>query len=51
VYLPLFADGSGVAFGTLQAGNVEAMSKWMLDARLIGAPVMPARYGTNRFIP
>jgi NitT/TauT family transport system substrate-binding protein/putative hydroxymethylpyrimidine transport system substrate-binding protein len=51
VYLPLFADSEGVAFGTLQAPNVEAMSRWMVDARLIGAPVAPGRYGTNRFIP
>ena len=51
VYLPLFANGEGVAFGTLQATNVEAMSKWMVAAGLIRAPVTPARYGANRFIP
>ena len=51
VYLPLFANGEGVAFGTLQATNVEAMSKWMVAAGLIRAPVTPTRYGANRFIP
>jgi putative hydroxymethylpyrimidine transport system substrate-binding protein len=57
VYLPLFADnhavagGHAVAFGTLQSANVEAMSKWMVGAGLIGAPIAPARYGTNEFLP
>jgi putative hydroxymethylpyrimidine transport system substrate-binding protein len=56
VYLPLFANGtaaggSGVAFGTLQGANVEAMSKWMLGAGLIHAPIAPTRYGTNEFLP
>lgn len=57
VYLRLFADnhavagGSGVAFGTLQTASVAAMSKWMLASGLIGAPIAPARYGTNRFLP
>ncbi len=57
VYLPLFADnhavagGHAVAFGTLQAANVEAMSRWMAGAGLIKAPIPPARYGTNEFLP
>lgn len=57
VYLPLFADdravagASGVAFGTLQSPNVVAMSKWMVGAGLNKAPIVPARYGTNRFLP
>jgi NitT/TauT family transport system substrate-binding protein/putative hydroxymethylpyrimidine transport system substrate-binding protein len=54
-YLPLFAAGGGgagtVPFGTLQPGNVRAMSDWMLANRLIAAPVSPARYGTNAFLP
>jgi putative hydroxymethylpyrimidine transport system substrate-binding protein len=61
VYEPLFAgagarDGDGgsgatVPFGTLQSANVAAMSAWMLDNHLIRAPIPPARYGTNRFLP
>jgi ABC-type nitrate/sulfonate/bicarbonate transport system substrate-binding protein len=55
-YLPLFAaagaNGSGrVPFGELQAGNVRAMSDWMLANHLIAAPVTPVRYGTNAFVP
>lgn len=51
LYLPLFKGVSGVPFGTLQAANIRAMSSWMLGAGLIHAPIAPARYGTNRFIP
>lgn len=51
VYLPLFAAGHIVPFGTLQPANTAAMSKWMLGAGLIHAPVSPARYGTNAFLP
>ncbi len=55
-YLPLFAGagtgGAGtVPFGTLAAANVRAMSNWMLANHLIAAPVSPARYGTNTFVP
>jgi putative hydroxymethylpyrimidine transport system substrate-binding protein len=49
-YLPLFA-GAGAAFGTLETDNLQAMSSWMLATGLISAPVKPARYGTNRFLP
>jgi putative hydroxymethylpyrimidine transport system substrate-binding protein len=57
-YLPLFAPPRSstagrrtVPFGTLQARNLEAMSSWMLANGLIGAPIAPGRYGTNRFLP
>ena len=51
VYLPLFSGGGRIPFGTLQARNVAAMSAWMLQSGLIDAPVAPARYGTDRFLP
>jgi NitT/TauT family transport system substrate-binding protein/putative hydroxymethylpyrimidine transport system substrate-binding protein len=47
-YLPLFSDGGAVPFGTLRAGNIAAMSSWMVANGLIGAPVSPGRYGINR---
>jgi putative hydroxymethylpyrimidine transport system substrate-binding protein len=55
-YLPLFAarsprGGERIPFGTLQAGNLRAMSSWMLANHLIAAPIAPERYGTNRFLP
>ncbi|HZL49170.1 MAG TPA: ABC transporter substrate-binding protein [Solirubrobacteraceae bacterium] len=55
VYLPLFTgrsgDGAGgVAFGTLQSGNVAAMSTWMVENHLIKSPISPKRYGTNQFL-
>jgi ABC-type nitrate/sulfonate/bicarbonate transport system substrate-binding protein len=51
VYLPLFATGHNTPFGTLRDANVAAMSKWMLAAGLIHAPIAPTRYGTNEFVP
>jgi NitT/TauT family transport system substrate-binding protein/putative hydroxymethylpyrimidine transport system substrate-binding protein len=50
-YLPLFADGGRVKFGTLQSRNVRALSSWMLTHKLIGSAISPVRYGTNRFLP
>ena len=35
--------GGGVPFGTLQSPNVAAMSAWMLQSRLIHAPISPER--------
>jgi putative hydroxymethylpyrimidine transport system substrate-binding protein len=51
VYLPLFDGGGRTPFGTLEEGNVAAMSAWMVKSGLIAQPVAPARYGTDRFIP
>jgi putative hydroxymethylpyrimidine transport system substrate-binding protein len=51
VYLPLFAAGHTVPFGTIQPGSVQAMSTWMVGAGLLGGPIAPGRYGTNRFLP
>lgn len=48
---PLARGGAPVAFGTLRPAALAALSSWMVANRLIGAPVSPARYGTNRFLP
>ncbi|MGH2913021.1 MAG: ABC transporter substrate-binding protein [Solirubrobacteraceae bacterium] len=50
-YLPLFAPPHDGSFGVIQAPNVRAMSSWMAAAGLIDAPLAPARYGTNAFLP
>lgn len=50
-YLPLFDEGGKVPLGELQPQRIEALSRWMLAHRLIGAPVPFSRYGTNRFVP
>jgi ABC-type nitrate/sulfonate/bicarbonate transport system substrate-binding protein len=53
-YLPLFGAhtaSGGMPFGSLQAGNVEGMSRWMLANGLIERPVSAGRYGTNAFLP
>ena len=49
--LPLFNDRGAVPFGRLQAPSIRSMSAWMLANGLIRAPITPARYGTNRFLP
>jgi putative hydroxymethylpyrimidine transport system substrate-binding protein len=51
VYLPLFAAEHDGSFGTIQAPDVQAMSTWMTAAGLASAPIDPARYGTNAFLP
>jgi ABC-type nitrate/sulfonate/bicarbonate transport system substrate-binding protein len=50
-YLPLFDDKGRVTFGTLQPRNIAALSRWMLEHRLIRTRISPARYGTDRFLP
>jgi putative hydroxymethylpyrimidine transport system substrate-binding protein len=50
-YLPLFADGGAVPFGTLQPARIAELSSWMVRNGLIGAPIAPARYGTDALLP
>jgi putative hydroxymethylpyrimidine transport system substrate-binding protein len=50
-YLPLFADGGAVPFGTLQPARIAELSSWMVHHGLIGAPLTFARYGTDAFLP
>jgi putative hydroxymethylpyrimidine transport system substrate-binding protein len=50
-YLPLFADGGAVPFGTLQPAHIAALSRWMLANDLIAAAVPFSRYGTDAFLP
>jgi putative hydroxymethylpyrimidine transport system substrate-binding protein len=51
VYRPLFDEAGRVPFGTLRPSRIEELSAWMVRNRLIGAPITPARYGTNAFLP
>jgi len=50
-YVPLFAGEGRVALGTIQPRAVLALSRWMTENHLIHAPIAPAVYGTNRFVP
>jgi putative hydroxymethylpyrimidine transport system substrate-binding protein len=50
-YLSLFDDSGHAPLGKIQAGNVRAMSEWMLGAHLIAHGVTPSRYATNAFVP
>lgn len=49
-YLPLFAEGGRVPFGTLQPRRIAKLSRWMVSYGLIPSPVAPSRYGTNAFL-
>ena len=48
-YLPYFEAG-GRAFGTFDRAAIEGMSRFMLDAGLIDAPLDPDRYATPQFV-
>jgi NitT/TauT family transport system substrate-binding protein/putative hydroxymethylpyrimidine transport system substrate-binding protein len=50
-YLPLFADGGAVPFGTLQPAHIAALSDWMIANGLIATAVPFSRYGTDAFLP
>jgi ABC-type nitrate/sulfonate/bicarbonate transport system substrate-binding protein len=50
-YLPLFADGGAVPFGTLQPAHIAELSSWMVANGLLGTPFTFARYGTDAFLP
>lgn len=53
-YLPLFGGTGHMLWdipGSLNTQYLADMSRWMLSSRLIHAPIAPARYGTNAFIP
>jgi ABC-type nitrate/sulfonate/bicarbonate transport system substrate-binding protein len=50
-YLPLFTDNGAIPFGMLQIDKVAALSAWLLQYKLIHAPISPSRYGTNAFLP
>jgi putative hydroxymethylpyrimidine transport system substrate-binding protein len=50
-YLPLFDDRGAVPFGTLQPARIAELSGWMVRNGLIGAPIAPARYGTDALLP
>jgi NitT/TauT family transport system substrate-binding protein/putative hydroxymethylpyrimidine transport system substrate-binding protein len=49
-YLPIY-DAGGVAYGTLVASKIAALSNWLLRNHLIAHAVSPQRFGTNAFLP
>jgi putative hydroxymethylpyrimidine transport system substrate-binding protein len=50
-YLPLFTDNGSVRFGELENDKLAALSRWLVQYRLIRKPISPSRFGTNRFLP
>lgn len=49
-YLPMFKAGAK-SYGLINVANVEALSTYLVDKKLIKAPIAPARYGTNQYVP
>ena len=50
-YLPLFTDSRSIRFGELAPAKLAALSRWLLQYRLIRKPISPGRFGTNQFLP
>jgi putative hydroxymethylpyrimidine transport system substrate-binding protein len=50
-YLPLFTDSATVPFGTLQPKRIGELSAWMVQNKLLRAPIGVARYGGDSFLP
>jgi ABC-type nitrate/sulfonate/bicarbonate transport system substrate-binding protein len=50
-YLALFTDSGQVRFGELQSEKIAALSRWMVQTKLIGSEFTPQRYGINEFLP
>lgn len=49
-YEPLFKAGAK-RYGELSAANVQALSDYLVKAKLIKKAISPDRYGTNQFLP
>ncbi|MGI9557149.1 MAG: ABC transporter substrate-binding protein [Solirubrobacterales bacterium] len=49
-YLPQFV-GNASTFGELQTANLDALSDWLVENELIGAPIPADQFGTNEFVP
>ncbi len=50
LYKPQFSAGAS-QLGALEPGDVEALSDFLIANGLADAPIPPARYGTNEFLP
>ncbi|MFN8160812.1 MAG: ABC transporter substrate-binding protein [Solirubrobacterales bacterium] len=48
-YMPLF-EGAPV-YGEFVKKNIEELSSFLVDNKLIDQPISPERYGTNEFVP
>jgi len=49
-YLPLFLAGAK-NYGVIDQANIEALSTFLVDKKLIKAPIAPSRFDTNEFVP
>ncbi len=49
-YEPLLVAGAG-HWGGLDGSDIRALSSFLVGAKLIRRPIVPARFGTNQFLP
>ncbi len=49
-YLPLFLAGAK-NYGVIDEANIEKLSTFLVDKKLIKAPIAPSRFDTNEFVP
>ncbi len=49
-YLPLFLAGAK-NYGVIDEANITELSSFLVDSKLIKAPIAPSRFDTNQFVP
>ena len=49
-YLPLFLAGAK-NYGVIDEANIKELSTFLVDKKLIKAPIAPSRFDTNEFVP
>ncbi len=49
-YGPLFQAGAP-AYGRIDDAQIQKLSAFLVNQKLISKPIAPARFGTNRFVP
>ena len=49
-YLPLFLAGAK-NYGVIDEANIEELSTFLVDKKLIKEPIAPSRFDTNEFVP
>ena len=48
-YLPLFEAGAD-RYGRFDAADLRSLSRFLIANRLIGEPILPGRFATNKFV-
>lgn len=49
-YMPMFKAGAK-SYGVIDEENISNLSAYLVEKKLIKAPIAPERYGTNQYVP